>query len=210
MLDEFAKRSPEVLKRLTELKQFANLRNVIVHWSGHVGEGPIAEPHEDIVREYESLVHRVLNPLKAMDRAVKGDDIYKTSCDSAAADVIREMHSKVYTHVPVTDENNRLLGVFSENAIVSYLAHHKTVTIDSGTRIGEFRDFIRLGSHRSEVFDFMGPDALLIDVARKFQENLKNKKRIGALFVTSGGTSEEVVLGLITAWDVAGVTELTF
>lgn len=61
--------------------------------------------------------------------------------------------------------------------------------------------------HKSEVFDFIGRDALLAHVTLKFQVNLKNKQRLGAVFVTDKGSKDEKVLGLITAWDVAG-TEL--
>jgi hypothetical protein len=37
-----------------------------------------------------------------------------------------------------------------------------------------------------------------------FQENLEKKKRLGAVFVTANGKEDEAMLGLITAWDVAG------
>ena len=46
---------------------------------------------------------------------------------------------------------------------------------------------------QSEVFDFIGRDALLAHVTLKFQVNLKNKQRLGAVFVTDKGSKDEKV-----------------
>jgi CBS domain-containing protein len=199
-----AKKNPEFRRRNDELRRYADLRNSLVHWRGQTRDEYIAEPHEDILIRYEKLVESVKNPPKAIQIAVSQDKIYKVSRDASAADVIREMHRNVFTHVPVVDEKGLLVGIFSENSILSYLAHHKMAAIDPDTRIDEFKEFIPLGSHKSEVFDFVSRDTPLANVASSFQVNLKNKKRLGAVFVTENGRKEEKILGLITAWDVAG------
>ena len=37
-----------------------------------------------------------------------------------------------------------------------------------------------------------------------FQNGLKGKKRISVIFITQNGNENEKLLGLITAWDLAG------
>lgn len=40
-----------------------------------------------------------------------------------------------------------------------------------------------------------------------FQKQLQNKKRLSVVFITETGEASEKILGLITAWDVAGYKE---
>ena len=39
-----------------------------------------------------------------------------------------------------------------------------------------------------------------------FQNGLKDQKRISVVFITETGKSSEKILGLVTAWDIAGYT----
>jgi CBS domain-containing protein len=113
------------------------------------------------------------------------------------------MNDKVYTHVPVI-ENNKMVGVFSENTILSYLVHHKDAIIMKDTKIEEFKDFILIDKHTSEHFIFVPKDALLIEVEAIFHKGLVNRKRIAVVYITENGKPEEGLLGMITAWDIAG------
>jgi predicted transcriptional regulator len=163
----------------------------------------IAEPHPEIVARYEHLVQSVLKPISAQTIAVPRSKIYSATLDDCVLSVIREMHAKVFTHVPIL-ENKRLFGVFTENTVLSYLAVNEIVGVDPTIKIREFRDFIPLDAHKSETFAYISRYALLAEVAVLFRESLKNKKRLGAVFMTANGKTSEDLLGLITAWDVAG------
>lgn len=70
--------------------------------------------------------------------------------------------------------------------------------------IREFIDFIPFDKHESEYFAFVSKDALLIDVEEIFKDGLKDNKRIATVFITETGNEKEKLLGLITAWDLAG------
>ena len=70
--------------------------------------------------------------------------------------------------------------------------------------IEEFRDFIPLEKHTSEYFEFVGRNALLSDVENLFRIGLKARKRIAVVFITEKGKQSEKILGIITAWDIAG------
>jgi hypothetical protein len=129
-------------QRINELTKFADLRNSIVHWFGTGSMEAIAEPHAEIVVQYERLVQSLLKPIRAHAIAVPKSKIYTATLDEYALLVIREMHSKVYTHVPIL-ENRRLVGVFSENTLLSYPAVNEIVGVDSTIKIGEFRDSYR-------------------------------------------------------------------
>lgn len=189
-----------------DLMDFAMLRNAIVHNPGKENEDSIAEPHDKTVSRYEYIRDNVKNPPIALNIAIKADYIYTTSMESVALDVMKEMNKNTYTHVPVI-ENERITGVFSENSVFSYMVKNEDVLIEKDVKIKEFADFIPLEKHESEFFRFVSKNKLVIDIEEMFQKELVNKKRLSVVFITETGKPTEKILGLITAWDVAGYKE---
>ncbi len=186
-----------------DLKTFADMRNLLVHNPYKANADPILIPHEYIVNKYEEIKNQVLHPKKAMSIAIPIRLIYTTTLEDSAMEVMQTMNDKVYTHVPVI-ENNKMVGVFSENTILSYLIHHKDAIIMKDTKIEEFKDFIFIDKHTSEHFIFVPKDTLLIEVEEIFHKGLVNKKRIAVVYITENGKPEEGLLGMLTAWDIAG------
>ena len=186
-----------------DLRTFADLRNLLVHNPYKSNADPLLIPHEYIVRKYEEIKNATINPKKALSVAVPRDKIYMTTLKNKVADVIKEMQDKTYTHVPVI-ENDVMMGIFSETTILSYLNYNKETIFLKDMLIEEFRDFIPLEKHTSEYFEFVGRNALLSDVENLFRIGLKARKRIAVVFITEKGKQSEKILGIITAWDIAG------
>ena len=40
-----------------------------------------------------------------------------------------------------------------------------------------------------------------------FEEELRDNKRLSVIFITEAGKTTEKILGMITAWDIAGYKE---
>lgn len=186
-----------------DLKLFAELRNLLVHNPYPDSANPLIIPHDYIIKKYEDIRNAVLHPKKAIDIAIKRELIFTTSLNASAIEVMGIMNSKTYTHVPVM-ENEKMIGVFSENTLLTYLVNHEDAIFLKDTKIAEFRDFIGLDRHPSEYFEFVSRDTLLADVEVLFQKGLKLRKRIAVVYVTQSGKKEEKLLGMITAWDIAG------
>lgn len=186
-----------------DLKTFADMRNLLVHNPYKANADPMLIPHEYIVNRYEEIKNQVLHPKKALSIAIPARLIYTTALEDSALDVMQAMNDKVYTHVPVL-EGKKMVGVFSENTILSYLSHHKEAIILKDMKVKEFAEFIPLEKHLSESFEFVGRDALLIDVEELFKKALIGRRRIGMVFITNSGKKDEELLGLLTSWDVAG------
>lgn len=187
-----------------DLKLFAELRNLLVHNPYPDSANPLIIPHEYILKRYEDIRNAVLHPKKAIDVAVKRELIYVTSLNAVAIEVMEIMDRKTYTHVPVI-EDEKLIGVFSENTILTYFVNHKEIIFPKDTKILEFKNFIGLDKHPSEYFEFVARDTLLADVEVLFQKGLKEHKRIAVVYITQNGRKEEKLLGMITAWDIAGI-----
>jgi predicted transcriptional regulator len=186
-----------------DLRLFADLRNILVHNPYPDKASPLIVPHQYILSKYQEIRDAVLHPKKAIDIAIKASFIYTTTLDANSIDVMEEMDEKTYTHVPVM-EGQHMIGVFSENCILAYIVHHKEAIIMKDTKIEEFKDFIEVNKHKSEYFEFVQKDTLLSDVELMFQERLKARKRIAVVYITEHGKQNERLLGMITAWDIAG------
>ncbi len=195
------------LRYKDDLISFAKLRNVIVHNPDKEFAEPIAEPHDYIVRRYEDIRNKIKNPPIALEKiAIKAEYIFTTSMESIALDVMKEMNKNTYTHVPVIG-NGKVIGVFSENTVFSYMVKKEDVLIEKDVKIKEFADFIPIEKHESEFFEFVPKNILVIDIEEMFQKELVNRKRLSVVFLTESGKPSEKILGLITAWDVAGYKE---
>ncbi|MEK7581403.1 MAG: CBS domain-containing protein [Patescibacteria group bacterium] len=191
---------------LNELLTFADLRNVLDHNPYRSQAHPMAQPHEYIVKRYEQIKNLLFDPPKALSIAIPGSVIYTTSLSATAIDVMKVMNDKLYTHVPIM-ENDKMIGVFSENVILYYLVKNKDSIITSDTKIKEFADLVPLSKNRTEVFLFVPRGALLTGVSNIFNEGLRNGKRIAVVYITETGKQDEKVLGMITPWDLPGTTQ---
>ncbi len=203
LIKEISKTDRLIRNQKNELIQFAQLRNAIVHNPDRSVAHPIAEPHKIIVERYEDILEQILNPVKALDVAIPNANIYSTTLDKKAMDVMSIMNEKIFTHVPVLNDD-KIFGVFSENVVFSYLVKNEIAIVEKDTRISEFKDFLPLDNHPSEFFKFVPKSALLIEIQELFEDELKSNLRLGAVFITNSGNQNEKLLGLITAWDIAG------
>ncbi len=190
-----------------DLLSFARLRNAIVHNPYKRHADPIADPHNNVVKKYQHILSKVLNPAKAIDTiAVRSENIFTADLDDRALKVMAAMNENTYTHVPVI-ENGRLIGVFSENTVFSYIVKTKDVILEKEVKLREFSEFIPISKHESESFAFVSREALVADVEQMFADQLQQGKRLAVVFITHNGAPGEKLLGMITAWDIAGYQE---
>ena len=97
----------DIRRYSNKLKQFAKLRNAIVHNPKDQNSYSIAEPHDIVVDEYENFYNKIINPPLAINNlATPSGKIYTTSLDSNALEVIDAIKENSYTHVPVLKDRD--------------------------------------------------------------------------------------------------------
>lgn len=204
LIEAMAKKNRVFKQHSYDLKAFADLRNAIVHNPDARVADPIAEPHDYVIQKYKEIMEEVMNPPRALETIAVGiRDIYTTTMEANALEVMEEMNRNCYTHVPVLHDG-RLLGIFSENTIFSYLVQNQAATTLRDHTIGDFIELIPIDKHTSEYFEFAPKTSLVIDIEARFQSDLSHNKRLQIVFITENGKSTEKLLGLITPWDLAG------
>lgn len=202
MLREMAKRSDFFAKHEPELLAFARLRNLVVHNVYPQEANPFAQPNKRALQKYEQLVRTIVEPPTALSIAVKAYDIYTTTLERNAIDVIKVMNNNHYSHVPVI-RDELMFGVFSENTVFSYIAERGRF-INEGTKISEFLEYLPLNKHKGEKFKFVEKNTSLLEIEELFRKELHSSRRLAVVYVTEKGRQEEKLLGMITPWDLAG------
>lgn len=206
LIRKMSEKNRVFLRNKDVLCNYANLRNVIVHNPDKRDSDPIAEPHDNAIKKYSTIRDSVLNPPKALETvAIPFHDIYKATLESKVLDVMDMMEQKLYSHIPVID-NKKIIGIFSENSVFSYITRNRDSLILETDLIAKFENFIGVERNECEYYAFVKKDILLIEVENMFQHGIKDNKRLAVIFITENGNQNEKLLGLITVWDLIFVT----
>jgi CBS domain-containing protein len=202
LLQELAQTNPTVARNQQLLRAVAQLRNVIVHNPIPSSSNPIAQPTAALIERYQAVRDTLLRPHTALSIAVPRQKIFTSTKSAKLIDVIKTMAKNIFTHVPIL-ENDEMIGVFSENSLLSYLASNGEAIITHDMTIDDLADFLSLSSHRGEMFAFLPRHATLGEVYDIFNKAIKKRQRVGMVFITEHGFETEKPLGIITAWDLA-------
>lgn len=186
-----------------DLKEYAELRNAIVHQRR---DKIIAEPHEETVQHLQKIYENLKNPPTSLTIASR--PVYFCKVDDLISEVVTEMTKKVYTHVPVY-EKNKFIGVFSESSITKWLgdsAESDGFLLEQ-TRIGELKKYLDQLDDEFNCYKFISRTTDVFNIQDAFLSLVSQHKRLGAVFITERGKEDEKILGIITAWDLPKIKE---
>ena len=202
LLKHAALNNPVVARHLSEMRSLAQLRNTIVHNPFGADIKPLVTPNEIVVDRYKAILKALRNPPLAMTIAVPGRMIYTAKKTDNLMEVFEKMDKNIFTHVPII-EGKQMVGVLSENSLLSFVADAKDAIIDKEATVELLEKYIPLDKHRGEVFKFLPRDASLESVFALFNDAIQVRERIGMVFITQNGKDHEKPLGILTAWDLA-------
>jgi len=200
-LDILSKKSDIIARNLDDLKQYARLRNCLVHDTVSGVGGAIAVPLLEVVEKYNSILNRFINPLTVYDICTHRSKMLVASQNSLAIDIMEAMEDLLISRVPII-ENENVKGVFNGNVLIHYLASTKKCLISDNTVMNDLIKYTNLDCHRKEQFDFVDKTLNVYDAEKYFKKRNKDNHKLVALFITSDGTKQGKLLGLLTEWDL--------
>jgi hypothetical protein len=119
LLQRMAEQDTVFAEHHSRLQAYRALRNALVHtpWSGDK-EQSIAEPHNDILKHYRSVVDYVIEPPPALHSiAVPAVDISSVTWNTLLAPTINLMRRSSYRLMPII-ESGVLVGIFDLVSVV--------------------------------------------------------------------------------------------
>lgn len=160
-------RSPGVRRFQHDLRQFAMLRNAIVH-RPHRGGQPIAEPRMDVVLQIEAIRSAMLTAPALV--SVLGRGVEVTTVDATMAHATRRMLEGDYSQLPVLAEG-RVVDLLTTDAVSRWMTteidRHGRVRLDTPVA-----DVVGFDADRSyELVDRSADVLSALDLFARHQED---------------------------------------
>ncbi len=182
-----------IKKHEDDLIDYGRLRNAIVHRSN---DKVIAEPHDDIVEDIESIVRAITTPPLAM-QSVVNRSVFIAQGEVKLGNVLAEMYRTGYSNIPVYLEST-LVGVLNRKMIIDKLGEAVSKGEDinklMGKRVVDCLSVLDENNHYEVVSDNVTIDNLLY----MFQQN----RKLSTVIITPSGAYTEKPVGIVVTADI--------
>lgn len=193
-----ASRTDPTIKRFRyDLKEFAQLRNAIVH--DRAGGEVIAEPNEAAVRAIERVVRLITDPPPIYPLFKR--EVFVTKAGSPLSKAIRVMGDHDLSKLPVI-EKGKCIGLLTSNTITSWLAkgNHPSPS-DIDLLDVAVQDLLPYNKH-ADHYRITPRTTPLCEVVEQFEQYEKRGKRLDAVFISETGERNEKLIGVMTLADL--------
>ena len=196
-LHHFARHNNVIRRNRDDLRQFAELRNAMVH--EYAGEKVIAEPNDWSVERIEAIAQELASPPRVLPAFSK--QVVTVAPAASLAEALRMMAKHEYSQLPVYD-NGRCRGLLTGEAIARWLrgrVEDDVVSLSEPT----VAQVLRTGGSQRENYRFVDRQTTLFDVLDLFASHRAAK--LEALLITHSGKPTEAPLGIVTTHDLPEV-----
>lgn len=189
-----------VKKYEDKLIDYGRLRNAIVH--SYNEDLVIAEPHPDVVEEYEKIAKSICTPPLAVDTVINRN-VKTISYDTSVADVIEGIYKSGNSNWPVY-KDGMLIGVANSRKLIKEI----------GKKIYEKRDLDEyvnntiIGDAINEFgqdtyYTIANKNVTLDKILNLFSEN----RKLSLIIITETGSLLEQPIGIIAIGDIMDVNK---
>lgn len=193
MVHQAGRKNTSIRMFENDLREFAELRNAIVHDRGH--GYVIAEPHDEVVAEIERITDIVLDPPRVS--SLLDGPVVTLRPDQTLGDVAGAIRQTGYAQYPVYDDNG-LVGLLTYRALARWLA----ARFDAGEPVDPSVPLAQVLEFANSAHAVVGQDAAVLDVVELFAENARHGRHLTAVLITRGGADDASPLGIVTAADL--------
>ena len=191
---------PKYTSMKEEVHVIRTLRNMYAHNNMQIDGEDILTISPLLLTTLKKLTYSISNPILVKDVMIT--NLFKANWNEKVVCLMQKMKEKGISHTPVLDEDNKLLGVFSQNTLFIRLSDEEASCINREDTLEQYAKYLPIHMHENESFDFIGCEDDIEKAKAKFKRTRKSKKRVVMLFVTKNGDMDERVLGILTPWDV--------
>ncbi|GAB7386938.1 CBS domain-containing protein [Bacillaceae bacterium] len=197
MLDLAKKNNPIVQAFEVDLKEYAELRNAIVHERTEPSF-VIAEPHADVVQRIERIRDELTSPEKVYPKFKRRVMTFQMS--DRLPGVLEAVEKYAFSQFPVYD-GAQFAGLLTENGLSRFLTNYLLGNRSkwSSITLAEVMEFEK--NAQNVIFFDIGKN--LYEVQEAFRKSAYRRwTRLHAILITENGMSDEPVLGIVTPSDI--------
>jgi len=200
-IERAAGRDPAVDKNRRLLRYIRDVRNALQH-PQHGARGHAVLITDAFLSEAQALLRHLQNPPTVRTVGVARRDIRTAGLGDRLGELADVMKRDGFSHLPILDEHDAVIGVFNEAAVFYHLWAEPARIIERDMRVEDVLPHCRLDAGHTETFQFVRPGTLLDDLVGMFVAPISRTTRLGAAFVTASGKDTEPLQRMITPWDV--------
>ena len=195
MVEKAARADKGVRRLRSQLKDFGELRNFVVH--EYRRDQPTASPSAHAVERLQAIRDELLSPPKLIDLfRLQVETCSPTDPVGAAA---RKMHDGSFSQLPVY-EGDRLVGLLTAETIARWLASRLAGGL--GLLEEEIVEIVMRHEEGTHAYVVMDRDATVEDALTAFDDHLHSGKSLDAIILTHSGRGTERPLGIVTVSDM--------
>lgn len=184
------------------LIDYGRLRNAIIHKSND--QFLIAEPHDDVVAEFEKIARLISAPLKVWD-TVCTKDVVTVDSKMLLREVIKLIYRSTYSNLPVY-KNGGVVGVANGQKILDYLGKKLTENANLEQLVNTMTIEQVLSDDTSGQVNFVVKD---IDLTVEEALNLfYNNRKLLMIMLTKNGSLDEAPIGILTPTDIMDLNKV--
>lgn len=190
-----------VRKYEDKLVDYGRLRNAIVHSS--LEEEIIAEPHKNVLEEFEKIATLLSTPPKALP-AIASRDVKTMKANAILSDVFKMFYEKGYKNIPIYNDET-LIGVANAGKLAEIIGR----AILAGENLQEFVEETCIGDVLIDADD----DNYYVIVSSKVtieqvMELFNSNRKLRVVLITQNGLLTEKAIGIITVGDVVDMNRI--
>ena len=204
-IERASERNGTVKKGRALLMYIRDVRIALQH-PKHRSEGHAVHVSESFLDEVRALLRLLKNPPTANSVGVPRKQMKTAHLTDQLGELADEMKRGGFSHLPILDQSEAVIGVFNEAAVFDYLWAETETIIGRRMQVSDILAHCRLDAIHTETFMFVTPRTLLDDLVETFLAVRSSTTRVGAAFVTASGKKSEPLQRLITPWDVLAVS----
>ena len=184
------------------LVDYGRLRNAIIHRSKQ--DYVIAEPHTEVVEEFERIAKLITTPPTVLDTVCKGT-VTSVQENLVIKDVIQIISQTGFSNIPVS-RNGEIIGVANGQRIINELGK----AIANGENLEDFTTRTTIGQltkHEKSV----DPHFVVADKNLTIEQALNlfyTNRKLLVILITKNGNFDEMPIGIVTVADIMDMNKI--
>ena len=189
-----------VKKYEDKLIDYGRLRNAIVHSFNE--DLVIAEPHPDVVEEYEKIAKAICTPPLAIDTVIN-KDVKTITHDTLLCDVMEKIYKSGNSNFPVY-KDGMLIGVANSRKLVKEIGKkiYEKKDLDEYVNNTYIEDAINEFG-QDPYYTIANKEVTLDKILNYFSEN----RKLSLIVITETGSLLEQPLGVVAIGDIMDVNK---
>ena len=180
------------------LIDYGRLRNSIVHKSNP--DYVIAEPHVEVVEDFEKIAKLIKTPPTALEKVAKKPVLCEKHT-TPISELVRDFAERGFGNVPVY-ENNKLIGIVRPVHIVNYI--HQRMDKNLGECLRAPIKAALPGEDERQYFKVADKTLTIEKALNLFFVD----RKLLAIIITERGSYNEMPLGIVTTGDILDMNSI--